>query len=106
MTDLSEVSTSDLLSVLGKRRRAKQATPPRAKVMRQCPLCGETYGARELRKHLPECRKAIKAAAQELRRPMPTAPVGLSSPLPKPDLRPLWERMQDDPFWQWKRRAR
>ena len=39
----------------GRRLRARQLRSPRAKVLRQCPKCGEPFGARELRKHLPRC---------------------------------------------------
>src|SRR5208337_797665 len=37
------------------RESARQLRSPRAKVLRQCPKCGEPFGARELRKHLPQC---------------------------------------------------
>jgi len=36
-----------------RRIRLGKAGPP--KVLRPCPKCGEPYGARELRQHIPQC---------------------------------------------------
>lgn len=106
MIDLSKFSTHELASVLGKRRRAKQVVPPRAKVLRPCPHCGVELGARELRKHLPGCRRETAAASERLRlrqmiRPVPVEPPAATLP---PDLRSFWERSKSDPFWMRRRR--
>jgi hypothetical protein len=55
---LASIPTPYLLSEAGKRRRAKQTSPPVAEVLRPCPHCGEQLGARKLRKHAPPCRRA------------------------------------------------
>lgn len=74
MVDLTKVSSSELLSALGKRRRAKQTAPPRKPVMRPCPHCGQSFAARAMRKHQPVCRREIAAASVRLRQLMPPAP--------------------------------
>lgn len=76
MIDLNNVPTSQLLSVLGKRRRAKQAVLPRQPVLRPCLYCGVEYGARKLRKHLPGCRKTHRAADAPIIKPEPTLQPG------------------------------
>lgn len=53
--DITTVPDDVLLRESARRLRARQHRPPRAKVLRQCPKCGEPFGARELRKHLPQC---------------------------------------------------
>ena len=53
--DLTTIPDGVLLRESARRLRARQLRSPRAKVLRQCPKCGEPFGARELRKHLPRC---------------------------------------------------
>ena len=53
--DITTVPDDVLLRESARRLRARQLRSPRAKVLRQCPKCGEPFGARELRKHLPQC---------------------------------------------------
>lgn len=54
-TPLSRYTDTEIATEHGKRMRAKQAEPPRAKVIRPCPRCGVKFGARDLRAHLPTC---------------------------------------------------
>ncbi len=44
-----------LFAESARRMRARQKTPPRAEVLRPCSKCGEPYGARKLRAHIPGC---------------------------------------------------
>ena len=53
--DITTIPDDVLLRESARRLRARQLHAPRAKVLRQCPKCGEPFGARELRKHLPRC---------------------------------------------------
>jgi hypothetical protein len=53
--DITTIPDDVLLRESARRLRARQLCSPRAKVLRQCPKCGEPFGARELRKHLPRC---------------------------------------------------
>ena len=53
--DITTIPDEVLLRESARRLRARQLRSPRAKVLRQCPKCGEPFGARELRKHLPRC---------------------------------------------------
>jgi len=53
--DITTIPDYVLLRESARRLRARQVRAPRAKVLRQCPKCGEPFGARELRKHLPQC---------------------------------------------------
>ena len=53
--DITTIPDDVLLRESARRLRARQLRSPHAKVLRQCPKCGEPYGARELRKHLPQC---------------------------------------------------
>lgn len=53
--DITSIPDDVLLRESARRLRARQLSSPRAKVLRQCPKCGEPFGARELRKHLPRC---------------------------------------------------
>ena len=53
--DITTIPDDVLLRESARRLRARQVRSPRAKVLRQCPKCGEPFGARELRKHLPQC---------------------------------------------------
>jgi hypothetical protein len=53
--DITTIPDEVLLRESARRLRARQLRSPRAKVLRQCPKCGEPFGARELRKHLPQC---------------------------------------------------
>jgi hypothetical protein len=55
--DITTIPDDVLLRESARRLRARQLCSPRAKVLRQCPKCGEPFGARELRKHLPRCVK-------------------------------------------------
>lgn len=43
------------------RRVRTQQAPPRGKVTSECKHCGKPFGARELRTHQPQCRKAHAA---------------------------------------------
>jgi hypothetical protein len=38
-------------------RRLRAGHTARPKVLRPCPKCGRPFGARELRKHIPDCPK-------------------------------------------------
>jgi hypothetical protein len=60
MNDLSEVPTSSLYSEIGKRRVAKRKAGGRPKVLRRCMLCEVMLGTAEMRKHVPQCKKAQK----------------------------------------------
>lgn len=53
--DIETIPDNVLLRESARRLRARQLRSPRAKVLRQCPKCGEPFGARELREHLPRC---------------------------------------------------
>jgi hypothetical protein len=53
--DIKTIPDDVLLRESARRLRARQLRSPRAKVLRQCPKCGEPFGARELREHLPRC---------------------------------------------------
>ncbi len=53
--DITTIPDDVLLRESGRRLRARQLGSPRARVLRQCPKCGDPFGARELRKHLPRC---------------------------------------------------
>ena len=62
--DITTIPDDLLLRESARRLRARQLHSPRAKVLRQCPKCGEPFGARELRKHLPQC---VQPAGKGLR---------------------------------------
>ena len=62
--DITTIPDEVLLRESARRLRARQLRSPRAKVLRQCPKCGEPFGARELRKHLPQC---VEPAAKGMR---------------------------------------
>jgi hypothetical protein len=62
--DITSVPDEVLLRESARRLRARQVHSPRAKVLRQCPKCGDPFGARELRKHLPRC---VDAGASGIR---------------------------------------
>ena len=62
--DITTIPDDVLLRESGRRLRARQLRSPRAKVLRQCPKCGEAFGARELRQHLPQC---VEAAANGMK---------------------------------------
>lgn len=53
--DIRTVPDDILFAESARRMRARQKTPPRAEVLRPCPKCGQPYGARKLRVHLPGC---------------------------------------------------
>jgi hypothetical protein len=53
--DIHTVPDDVLFAESSRRMRARQKTPPRREVLRPCPRCGELYGARKLRSHLPGC---------------------------------------------------
>ena len=56
--DITTIPDDVLFRESARRLRARQLRSPRAKVLRQCPKCGDPFGARELRKHLPQCVEA------------------------------------------------
>jgi hypothetical protein len=60
--DMSTVPDDVLFRESAVRLRARQTAAPRAKVFRQCPHCFQAFGARDLRAHLPSCRKRGKPA--------------------------------------------
>lgn len=62
--DLSTVPDEVLLAESARRLRARQVTPPRAKVLRQCPRCLQAFGARELRAHIPACKRNPRASTR------------------------------------------
>ena len=52
-------SDAAIKSAIGKfavAKRKQAHRPP--KVLRPCPHCGQEYGAAEMRKHIPQCRKS------------------------------------------------
>jgi hypothetical protein len=53
--DITTIPDDVLLRESARRLRARQLRSPRAKVLRQCPKCGNPFGTRELREHLPRC---------------------------------------------------
>jgi hypothetical protein len=53
---LSQYTDAEIQREAARRRRAAQAEPPRAKVLRPCPKCEKPFGARELRTHKPACK--------------------------------------------------
>jgi len=53
--DIRTVPDDVLFAESARRMRARQKTPPRSEVLRPCPKCGQPYGARKLRAHLPGC---------------------------------------------------
>lgn len=53
--DMRTVPDEVLFAESARRMRARQKTPPRAEVLRPCPKCGEPYGTRKLRAHIPDC---------------------------------------------------
>ena len=57
--DITTIPDDVLLRESARRLRARQLRAPRAKVLRQCPKCGEPFGARELREHLPRCVQSV-----------------------------------------------
>jgi len=59
---MSTVPDDVLLRESAVRLRARQTSAPRAKIFRQCPHCFQAFGARDLRAHLPSCRKRGKRA--------------------------------------------
>ena len=44
-------------ALLNSKRKHKRGTP---KVLRPCPLCGEQFGAKAIRRHVPLCRRERK----------------------------------------------
>lgn len=55
--DLSQFTDEEIQREAARRRRANQTTPPRAKILRPCPKgCGEKFGVREMRVHIPQCQ--------------------------------------------------
>lgn len=40
-------------------RRIRAGRSPRAKVLTPCPKCGNKFGARDLRKHIPACSGSV-----------------------------------------------
>lgn len=57
--DVTTIPDDVLLRESARRLRARQVRSPHAKVLRQCPKCGEPFGARDLRKHLPQCAQPV-----------------------------------------------
>ncbi len=57
--DITTIPDDVLLRESARRLRARQLYAPRAKVLRQCPKCGQAFGARELREHLPRCVQPV-----------------------------------------------
>jgi hypothetical protein len=50
-------SPAAIKSAMGKLARACRSDAPAApKVLRPCPHCGQSFGAREMRKHKPRCK--------------------------------------------------
>ena len=58
--DLKKIPTRELYSELGRRRAEArwEKSGGRPVVAAPCPLCGGLYGARDMRAHVPQCRKA------------------------------------------------
>lgn len=52
---ITSIPDKVLLSESAKRLRARQPKPPRPKVKRPCEFCQELFGARDMRKHRPQC---------------------------------------------------
>jgi hypothetical protein len=53
--DILTVPDDVLLSESARRLRMRQVDAPRPKVLRPCPYCLQSFGARELRDHRPIC---------------------------------------------------
>jgi hypothetical protein len=86
--DLTTIPTPLLLSEAARRQRALQPATPRK--LRPCPHCDQNLGARELRAHVPECRRkhdVPRVGLKQARMPsaLPIAPLGLG--LKKPNAR-------------------
>src|ERR1700722_7429375 len=62
--DMASIPDSVLLAESARRMRARQLRAPRAKVLRQCPRCGEAFGARDLRAHIPRCSRRASILRQ------------------------------------------
>jgi transcriptional regulator NrdR family protein len=62
--DISSIPDEILLAESARRMRSRQVIPLRAKVLRQCPKCGEAYGTSELRKHVPRCVPTVKTSSE------------------------------------------
>jgi hypothetical protein len=62
MIDLSKIP-DDVFFKEAARRMAKQPGAGRQKVMRPCPKCGEPYGARKMREHIPQCKGQLTTDA-------------------------------------------
>ncbi len=56
--DLKTVPDETFWKEWGRRIAANRKGPPRAKVLRPCPKCGQAYGTVELRRHIPRCSRA------------------------------------------------
>lgn len=54
MIDLSHIPDEVIFAEAGK-RTAKLETNGRPKKPRPCPKCGQAFGARDLRAHIPRC---------------------------------------------------
>lgn len=58
VTLLRFVSDEDLTrEYMRRHNERRRKTPPRPKVLRPCEWCGEEFGAREMRGHIPQCSK-------------------------------------------------
>lgn len=54
---LRQAPENELMSEAARRSRARAANRP--KVLRPCGMCGTTFGSRDLRKHLTECKGPV-----------------------------------------------
>ena len=66
--DIRTVPDEVLFAESARRMRARQKIPPRAEVLRPCPKCGQLYGARKLRAHIPGCTATAAVTKLNLNR--------------------------------------
>jgi hypothetical protein len=59
--DVTTIPDDVLTAERNRRISLQRDDAPRAKVMRPCPWCRKSFGARDLRKHGPVCSKSPKA---------------------------------------------
>ena len=59
--DMTTIPDAELASEWSRRRSAKRGDKVggRPAVLRPCPKCGQEFGARELREHIPKCHHSI-----------------------------------------------
>ena len=61
--DLTSIPEPEFVAERNRRIAVNRTTPPRAKVLRACVMCGEEFGAREMLKHTPRCPQNPRRAS-------------------------------------------